>query len=126
MSKWIAAVGAMALIAAAQERAREPDGLYFFFAPDSPGIEAIAAGLAKTPARPVLLVASYKGELPDSFVDAAKPLGRGFPVVDEEGLALARKFGVARLPCVVRVRDGRVHMAIGSKLNLKEVLECSR
>ena len=126
MGRVLAAAGVMVLVGAAQERTKEPDGLYFFFAPDSPGIESIADGLAKTPARPVLLVSSFKGELPQPFLDAAKALGRDFAVVDEEGLALARKFGVARLPCVVRVHDGRVHMAAGSKLNLKEVLECSR
>lgn len=119
-------LGAAFLALAAAAPGPEPDGLYLFFAPDSPGLERLAAGLAGHPVRPVLLAEDLRAELPDSFLEAVRRLGREFPVIDVEGLEAARRFGVRRLPCLVAVRNGKVHVASGSGLPLQEVLECSR
>ncbi len=124
-AKVLAGLGTLILVAAAQERPTPPDGLYLFFAPDSPGLDRIARDLAGTAVRPVFLGAPHD-DVPESFLAFSKALGRDYPVVDEEGLAQARKLGVSRTPCLVRVHRGRVHKAAGSRLNVKEVLECSR
>jgi hypothetical protein len=128
MRKWLAGAGVAVLIAAAsaQERPREADGLYLFISPSTPGLERVAAGLGDRPVRVVFLPADLRAELPEEFLDGVKTLGREFAVVDEEGLALARRFGIRRTPSLVRVHQGHVHVACGSKLNVKEVVECSR
>jgi hypothetical protein len=123
---WALAGAALVAVAAAQERARPSDGLYFFLAPTSPGIDRIAPALAGTAVRPVLLVDDLRAPLPDEFLAAVKALGREMPVIDEEGLALARAFGITRTPCLVRVVRGRAHVACGSQIDVKEVLRCSR
>jgi hypothetical protein len=124
-AKVLAGLGAAILVAAAQERPTPPDGLYLFFAPDSPGLDRIGRDLAGRAVRPVYL-GSPTDDVPESFLAFSKALGRDYPVVDEDGLALARRLGVSRLPCFVRIHRGRVHKAAGSQLNVKEVLECSR
>ena len=128
MKKLLAVAGTVALVAAAaaQERAREADGLYLFLSTSSPGFDRVAQGLGDRPVRVVFLPMDFGAELSDEFLDGVKALGREFAVVDDEGLAIARRFGIRRTPSLVRVHQGHVHVASGSKLNVKEVLECSR
>src|SRR5258705_12143023 len=125
--RWVPLLGGLALLAAAQSAPpATPDGLYFFFTPQAPGIDRIAAQLSKVDVRPVLLVDDAQAPLPDRFLDAVKSLGRSLAGVDPEGLDLVRRFGAKRVPCLIPVHQGRVHGAIGSDLSVEEVMKCSR
>ena len=121
-----AMIGAAVLAVASRQQAAAPDGLYLFITPDSPGVDRLARDLSGHPFRPILLVEDFAAPPSAPFLDAVRSLGRELPLVDEEGLALARTFGVTRTPCLVRVHHGRVHVAVGSGLSVQEVLSCSR
>jgi len=116
---------AAALLASAQE-AESPveSGLYFFFTPDAPGLSELSRALRETPVplRRILLVDDFR-RWPPPFLSALGDLGE-LAMADEEGLALARRLDVRRVPCLVRVHDGRIHKATGSRLDWKELLEC--
>ncbi len=126
---WMAGAAALAAAAGAQDRgssepASEPDPavLYFFFTPDTPDLAAAARAVRASGARvrPVLLADRFRG-WPDGFAAALPDLGE-LALVDEEGLALARRLRISRTPCFVVGR----HVAYGSKVDLKEMLTCSR
>ncbi len=124
----MAGAAALTLAATAQDRALPPaePALYFFFSPDTPGLDdavrrARASGVAL---RPVLLATNYK-DWTASFATAAGELG-DVAMMDEDGLALARRFGVTRTPCFVHVTARGVHRATGSRVDLKELLSCGR
>lgn len=101
-------------------------GLYLFFSQDSPGLSdaARAAREAGLPVRPVFLPTRFEG-WSDAFLRAVADLGE-FAVVDEEGLALARRLGLRRTPALVLVDDRGIHVATGHRSDPKELFECSR
>ncbi|MBI2932995.1 MAG: hypothetical protein HYY16_15230 [Planctomycetes bacterium] len=121
---WILGAAAATLAATAQddEPAIDPATLYFFFSPDTPRLDELAKALRRSgvPVRPVLLLTGFN-DWPEPFLSALADLGE-LRVIDEEGLALARLYRVARTPCFVY----RGHVAHGARTDLKEVLTCSR
>lgn len=125
---WIAGAAAVTIAATAQERRAPPAGptLYFFFAPDTPRLAEVARAVRASGAdvRPVLLVTGFR-DWPESFTAALPELGE-LSLVDEEGLSLARKFGVTRTPCFVYTGARGAHMAAGTRVDLKELLSCGR
>ena len=126
---WMAGAAAVAVAATAQDRRPPPPepGLYFFFAPDTPRLAETARIARQSGARlrPVLLATDLRN-LPETLEGAVAELGP-LSLVDEEGLDLARRWGIAKTPAFAHVdRRGRVHVAYGTKVDSKEVLSCSR
>lgn len=84
--------------------------------------------------RPCLLVDDFRGltMATRGMVETVKALrdlvGDGFslPIVDEEGLALARALGIERLPAWVWVdrHSRRAHLVYGRGARLSEVISC--
>jgi len=126
MRRIAAAVG-MALAAAAAARSAPPeDRVYLFFATDTPDLAKVlleARAQAGPALRPVFLLDRSESEPPDAFMEAVGASGLEFPVIDEEGLELARRFGVRATPCAVRT-GRRTHVAVGSKIDWKELMSC--
>lgn len=106
--------------------AEEPE-VWVFFSPDSPDASAIFAQLEGRRVRPVLLAERYLGsrEPAPAFLATLKAAG-GVRVVDEEGLREAERLGIRELPAVAVRRGGRAHVAAGTRVDVKEILRCSR
>ena len=106
----------------------EPEA-WVFFSPDSPEASGLFAGLKAlgVNARPVLLAERYLGtrEPAAAFLATLQAAGE-VPVFDEEGLRLAERLGIAELPAVAVRRGKRTHVACGARVDLKELLACSR
>jgi hypothetical protein len=115
------------LLALLGARPEEPPVVWVFFSPDAPDAGPIFRQLKGQRVRPVLLVERYFGtrEPSDAFLASVKAAGdvRAF---DEEGLRMARQWGVRRVPAVAVVAGDRVHLAAGSRVNVRELLQCSR
>jgi hypothetical protein len=107
--------------------AEEEPGVWVFFSPDSPEAAGIFRQLQGRPVRAVLLVERYFGdrEPSEAFVATLQAAGevRAF---DEEGLAMAKRLGIRRLPAVAVVRSDHAHIASGSRVDVKGLLQCSR
>jgi len=102
--------------------------VWVFFSPDSPDASRIFEGLRGRPVRPVLLVERYfgAGEPSEAFLSTVRAAGAEIRVVDEEGRREAERFRIAELPAVAVEAGGRVHVASGSGLDVKEVLRCAK
>jgi hypothetical protein len=100
--------------------------VWVFCSPDAPDAAPLFAQLKGERVRPVLLVERYFGdrEPSDAFLSTLQAAGE-LRAYDDEGLRKAREFGIRRLPAVAVVRGGRVHVASGARLDLKELLQCS-
>ena len=123
MKGWILA----GLLAAPAGRAEDEAVVWIFFSPDSPdasGLFGQARGMA---VRPVLLVERYTGdrEPSEAFVATLGASGE-IRVVDEEGLREARRWGIRDLPAVAVVRGPSAHVASGNRVDLRDLLRCSR
>lgn len=119
----------IALVAAALGTgpAGEPE-IWVFFSPDSPDASGIFRALKdRAGVRPVLLVERYfgAGEPRETFLSAVAAAGREIRIVDEEGLREAERLGISELPAVAVKAGGRVHLSLGSRLEVKEVLRCA-
>ncbi len=105
----------------------EEPTVWVFFSQDSPGAARIFAELRGVRVRPVLLAERAFGarEPSPAFLETIRAAGevRG---VDEEGLREALRLGIRDLPAMAVTRGGRTHVASGSRLDVKEVLECLR
>jgi hypothetical protein len=105
----------------------EEPTVWVFFSPDSPDAGGIFRQLKGNRVRAVLLVERYFGEREPSeaFMATLKEAGevRAF---DEEGLAMAKRLGIRRLPAVAVVRGDHAHVATGTRVDVKELLKCSR
>jgi hypothetical protein len=100
---------------------------WIFFSPDSPDASGLFRSAEGLRVRPVLLVERYFGdrEPSEAFLATVRRSGEAL-VVDEEGLRLAERLGIRSLPAAaLRVR-GRIHLAAGTRADLKEILRCSR
>ena len=101
--------------------------VWVFFSPDGPDASPIFRQLEGERVRPVLLVERYFGtrEPSDAFLATVRAAGevRAF---DEEGLRMARRLGVRRVPTVAAVTGDRAHVATGTGINVRELLRCSR
>jgi hypothetical protein len=129
MRRIATALGAAVFVMAARAPDPEPGTLFLFFTLDTPDL-ARTIREARTAAgprfRPVFLLDRWpraEFEPPSGFLEAVAELGRDLPVIDEEGLALARKFSVRSTPCAVRTGRG-LHIAVGTRINWKELLSC--
>ena len=119
--KWLLAV---VLLGAGGE---EPPTVWVFLSPDAPDAAPLFKQLEGQRVRPVLLVERYFGsrEPADAFLSTVQAAGdlRAF---DEEGLRMARRWKIRRVPAVAVARGDRVHVAAGTKVNVQELLRCSR
>ena len=118
--------GAMLVLAASRPAPADPV-LYLFFAPDTPDLALFlqeARRHADIPVRPVLLPDRLTGsDFPEELLRAVEALGQDVIVIDEEGLALAARFGVRSTPCAVRT-GRRTHKAVGTRIDWKELMTC--
>ncbi len=123
MMRIVMAAAAAALVAGPAE---SPE-VWVFFSPDSPDASRIFGELRGLPVRPVLLVERYfgAGEPPAAFLETVRAAGTEIPVVDAEGLLAAERFRIAELPALAVKAGGRLHVAAGSGLDVKEVLRCA-
>lgn len=119
------AVVAGILMAGAQEEPRA----WVFFSPDSPDASRIFAEFRELGIRPraVFLTERYLGsrEPGEAFLATLQASGE-VRVVDEEGLKEARRLGIRELPAAAVRRGQRTHVASGDRLDVKELLRCSR
>ena len=94
------------------------------------------ANSGMTPIRPVLLLEKFttlsRPSRHPSLIRALKILekanGRGLdiPLYDEEGLRLAKSWGIRTLPAIVLVRKGRAHVFEGSRADPSELKDLGR
>ncbi len=119
-----------------------PAEIHLFFSPDAPPSQRIItqfrkhlSGRRDLRLRLTLLVRDFRlleVEPSTDFQAAVKALRDlvgpefGLLLYDEEGLELARKLGLARLPAVVVNRGRRYHVAYGSDPDLEALLRCQR
>lgn len=117
---------ALAALLAGPAPAEEPEA-WVFFSPDSPDASRIFRELEGRRVRPVLLVERYAGKrgLAPAFLATVRASG-GLRVVDEEGLREAVRLGIRELPALAVRRGGRTHVAAGTRLDVREVLGCSK
>ena len=119
---------ALLLLAGAGDGHPEPaPTVWVFFSPDSPDASALFRQLEGHPVRPVLLVEDYFAAKRHSrdFLETVRVSGE-LLVVDEEGLREAERLGISALPAVAVTHHGRTHVATGNRINVKELLQCSR
>jgi hypothetical protein len=114
---------------------REETELYFFFSPEAPGAKtsrSIANYLQKEPTcrfRPCLLVEDFEKpvSLGSDFLETVISVTGWVPsiaIFDADGLDLAKKFSIRRLPAVVVVRNRKIHITYGADLSLQEIALC--
>ena len=101
--------------------------VWVFFSPDSPDASAVFRSAGGLRVRPVLLVERYFGdrEPAEGFLATVRASGE-LRVVDEEGLRMAGRLGIRSLPAAALVRGGKAHVAAGTRVDVKELLRCSR
>lgn len=98
---------------------------WLFFSPDSPGAAGLLEELRGIPVRPVLISERFLGRTRPrpEFLATLRAAGET-RVIDEEGLALAKRLDVRELPAVALRRGGCWHLASGTGLRVKELLSC--
>ncbi len=104
----------------------EPEA-WIFFSPDSPDASAVFRSARGVRVRPVLLVERYFGdrEPSEAFLSTVRASGEAL-VVDGEGLRTAARLGIRSLPAAAVIRDGKAHVASGTRVDVGELLRCSR
>lgn len=98
---------------------------WLFFSPDSPGAAGMLGELRGIPVHPVLVTERFFGRTGPrpEFLATLRAIGET-RVIDEEGLALAKRLDVRELPALA-LRHGRSwHLASGNGLRVKELLAC--
>lgn len=125
-----------------QDRRDETTRLRLFFSPDAPPSKMTVTRFRKIQASKPgmevdlhLLVADFRtlSSAPSgAFQTAVKTLQEtaepqfGLSIFDEEGLRLAARYGLSRLPAAVLEHGGRIHVAYGSDPDLEELLRCKK
>ena len=101
--------------------------IHVFFSPESPDASALFKQLEVHDVRPVLLVESYRGPSrpKKGFLRTVRVSGDVLGV-DEEGLREAERLGITSLPAVAVTYGGRTHVAVGTDIDIEELLKCSR
>lgn len=101
--------------------------VWVFLSPDGPEATPIFKQLEGRRVRTVLLVERYFGsrEPSDAFLATVQAAGE-LRAFDEEGLRMARRLNIRRVPAVAVLRDDHAHVATGTKVNVPELLRCSR
>lgn len=105
----------------------EEPTVWVFFSPDAPDATPIFRQLEGRRVRAVLLVERYFGEREPSeaFLAAVRAAGE-VRAYDEEGLRMARRLKIRRVPAVAVVDGDHAHVAAGTRVQVKELLRCSR
>ena len=111
--------------------AADDEAVYYFFSPDMPAPAAARAAVGaarRSRVRPCLLIEDFRKspEGNPEFLETVRVLGGPISVYDLEAVALAKRFGIRRLPAIVIARQGRVHVAYGDKLTLQDGEACSK
>lgn len=116
----------LVVLALAAPGADAPEAVVFF-SPDAPDASALIRSFGDVPVRAVLLVEDYESgrEPADAYLGSIRAAG-SVKAADVDGLALARRLGIRRLPAAALKRDGRWHVAAGAGADGKELLRCSR
>lgn len=101
--------------------------VWVFLSPDAPDATPIFRQLKGRRVRTVLLVERYFGDRApaEEFLASVQAAGELRPY-DEEGLAMARRLGIRRVPAVAVVTGDHAHVAAGTRVNVQELLRCSR
>ncbi|RPH40324.1 MAG: hypothetical protein EHM91_11245 [Planctomycetota bacterium] len=101
--------------------------VWVFVSPDSPEAGRVLETAKGERVRTVLLVERYFGEREPAaaFLATVRAAGE-LRVVDEEGLRKAKQLGIRRVPAVAVVRGNRVHVAVGTQVDVQELLRCSK
>lgn len=115
----------LAMLMAAMAVSDSEEEIWVFFSPDSPDASRIFEQLRGHAVRPALIVERYFGRAAPAadFLSTLRVAGE-VRVVDEEALREAERLGIRELPAVAVRRGGRVHVASGSRVDLKELLQC--
>ena len=115
------------LAAALASLGGEEPVVWVFFSPRSPDASALFRDLDGARVRPALLCEGYLGgrEPTEAFFSTVRAAGEML-VVDEEALRMARRLGIRELPAVAVVRGDRIHLASGTRVDVKELLRCAR
>ncbi len=117
----------LAMVALMAGAPAEEETVWVFFSPDSPDASALVAAAAGRRVRPALLVERYFGTREPAAAFLASVRGAGeVRVVDEEALRMARRLGIRQLPAVAVVRGGRAHVASGTRVDVRELVRCSK
>ena len=137
----VAVLGLLGGLAEPAPPGSERDTVYFFFSPESRGSDRLARRAVeflkerqdKPAFRPVLLVDDFKSlsklKTESVFVrtlqELAKASGGKLDIApyDEEGLALAKGWKIARLPALVLASRGQAHVATGSGASVRDIWE---
>ncbi len=111
--------------------ATDDETVYFFFSPDTAAPSAARAAVdaaRRGRVRPCLLIEDFRKspEGDPEFFETVRILGGPISIYDLEAVALAKRFGIRRLPAVVFARKGRVHIFCGAKISQKEMESCSK
>jgi hypothetical protein len=121
--------GSLILLALLSIGASEEPEVSIFFSPDSPDASSLFRDLKalRIKTRAVLLTERYLGtrEPAEPFLATLQASGE-VRVVDEEGLKEADRLKIRELPAVAVRRGKRTHVACGTRVDLKELLRCSR
>ena len=98
-----------------------------FFSPDSPDASPIFRQLEGVEVRPVLLVGDYfaASRPKRAFLETLRVSGE-VAVWNPEGLVEARALGITSLPAVAVTVGECTHVAFGTRVNVKELIQCSR
>lgn len=119
--------------------------LYFFVTPEAEGgpegaasaMRFVTTHAPQVKLRPVLLAQDFKvlGTITEecplyrtikALEKDGKPGGLNIPLYDEEGLALAMRWDIKRVPAFVLVRKGHAHAMAGAYAELERLWECPR
>ncbi len=107
--------------------ATEEPVVWVFFSPESPDAAPLIRRLKGRRIRPVLLTEDYFGSprMSPPFLSTLRAAGE-VRVVDPEGLEEAERLGIRELPAVAVRRGNHVCLAFGDRIEIQEVLRCSR
>ncbi len=142
----VLALGTLGLLGSPHSRAEGGDGpalLYFFTTPEAEGgplgarraIQFIRKHPGQIKLRPVLLAGDFSvlrtvteqsllyRTVKELEADG-KPGSLDIPLYDEEGLRLAERWEVKRVPAFVLVKGNRGHSTAGASATLEELWDC--
>ncbi|MBV8879832.1 MAG: hypothetical protein JO332_07715 [Planctomycetaceae bacterium] len=117
----------MILLTALLLAVSEEPTVWVFLSPEAPDATPIFRQLKGRRVRTVLLVERYFGdrEPSEAFLATVQAAGELRPY-DDEGLRMARRLGIRRVPAVAVVIGDHAHVASGTGVQVGELLRCSR
>lgn len=117
-----------AVLATAGDRGND-ETVYVFFSPSHPApvtARAAAEHAQRKRLRPCLILEDLRhpAALTPEFAETVKVFtdrGLTIAIFDEEGLSLAKRFRIQKLPAVVVERGDRIHVVYGTDVRLKDL-----